>query len=76
MESIPQNKTPVLVVDDDEGLLLSIKATLVSSGLPEPALVSDSRRVMELVRNNHLRLIEGMLTFEQTARILTSCREL
>jgi len=25
-------------VDDDEGLLLSIKATLISSGLPEPTL--------------------------------------
>jgi hypothetical protein len=52
MESIPHIPTPVLVVDDDEGLLLSIKATLVSSGLPEPALVSDSRRVIDLVRVN------------------------
>ena len=52
MESIPPNHSPVLVVDDDEGLLLSIKATLVSSGLPEPALVSDSRRVMDLVREH------------------------
>jgi len=40
MESIPVQKSPVLVVDDDEGLLLSIKATLISSGLPEPTLVS------------------------------------
>ncbi|MCK7513310.1 MAG: hypothetical protein MZV70_60945 [Desulfobacterales bacterium] len=37
-------------MDDDEGLLLSIKATLISAGLPEPALVSDSRRVIELLR--------------------------
>ncbi|MGD8992669.1 MAG: response regulator, partial [Desulfobacterales bacterium] len=57
MESIPQNKSPVLVVDDDEGLLLSIKATLVSSGLPEPALVSDSQRVMDLVREYDFQLI-------------------
>ncbi len=57
MESIPYKHSPVLVVDDDEGLLLSIKATLVSSGLPEPALVSDSRRVMDLVREYDFQLI-------------------
>jgi DNA-binding NtrC family response regulator len=57
MKSIPPDHTPVLVVDDDEGLLLSIKATLVSSGLPEPALVSDSRDVMDLVRTYDFELI-------------------
>lgn len=57
MESIPNKQTPVLVVDDDEGLLLSIKATLVSSGFPEPALVSDSRQVMELIRRHSFKLI-------------------
>ena len=57
MESIPDNHTPVLVVDDDEGLLLSIKATLVSSGLPEPALISDSRNVMVLMREHHFQLV-------------------
>jgi len=57
MESIPHKHCPVLVVDDDEGLLLSIKATLVSSGLPEPALVSDSRRVLDLVREHEFQLI-------------------
>lgn len=57
MESIPDKHTPVLVVDDDEGLLLSIKATLVSTGLPEPALISDSRNVLGLVRKHPFRLI-------------------
>jgi DNA-binding NtrC family response regulator len=57
MKSIPQNNTPMLVVDDDEGLLLSIKATLVSAGLPEPALVSDSRDAMDLVRSQNFELI-------------------
>ncbi len=57
MESIPEKHTPVLVVDDDEGLLLSIKATLVSAGLPEPALVSDSRKVLGHVRKHPFRLI-------------------
>ena len=57
MESISAKDTPVLVVDDDEGLLLSIKATLISSGLPEPALVSDSRRVIDLLRQHRYRLV-------------------
>ena len=57
MESIPNTYTPVLVVDDDEGLLLSIKATLVSSGLPEPALLSDSRKALDMVRRHSFQLI-------------------
>ncbi len=57
MESIPAKHTPVLVVDDDEGLLLSIKATLVSSGLPEPALISDSRNVISLMRDHQYPLV-------------------
>ena len=57
MESISAKDAPVLVVDDDEGLLLSIKATLISSGLPEPALVSDSRRVIDLLRQHRYRLV-------------------
>jgi DNA-binding NtrC family response regulator len=57
MESIPVKQTPLLVVDDDEGLLLSIKATLVSAGLPEPALVSDSRNALDLMRTHHFQLI-------------------
>ena len=57
MESISPKDAPVLVVDDDEGLLLSIKATLISSGLPEPALVSDSRRVIDLLRQHRYRLV-------------------
>ena len=57
MESISDNKTQILVVDDDVGLLSSIEAALVSAGLPEPALVSDSRRVMELVRKHRFHLI-------------------
>jgi DNA-binding NtrC family response regulator len=57
MESIPESSTPVLVVDDDEGLLLSIKATLVSAGLPEPAMVSDSRRVLEMMKTGQYPLV-------------------
>jgi DNA-binding NtrC family response regulator len=56
MKSIPKN-SPILVIDDDEGLLLSIKATLLSSGFPEPALLSDSRQAMDLVRRYSFNLI-------------------
>ncbi len=57
MESIPDQATPILVVDDDPGLLLSVKATLLSNGLPEPALVSDSRRVLDLVNAHAFKVI-------------------
>ena len=57
MESIPDKATPILVVDDDQGLLLSVKATLLSAGLPEPALVSESRRVVDLVQTNDFKVI-------------------
>jgi len=46
-----------MVVDDDSGLLLSIKGTLVGAGIPEPALISDSRRVMEAVASHSFQLI-------------------
>ena len=57
MESIPQRKTPIAIVDDDVGLLRSMRAAMVSAGLPEPALISDSRRVMETIRTNDFQLI-------------------
>ncbi len=57
MESIPDKEAPVLVVDDDTGILLSIKATMVGAGMSEPALVSDSRRVMEIARQHPFQLV-------------------
>jgi DNA-binding NtrC family response regulator len=57
MESIPKKHTPILIVDDDTGLLLSIKAMLVSVGMPEPALVSDGRHVMPLLRECPFQLM-------------------
>ena len=56
MESIPP-QTPILIVDDDAGLLLSIKATLMSAGMPEPALLSDSRQALEWVRKRRFHLV-------------------
>jgi DNA-binding NtrC family response regulator len=77
MESIPDIKTPILVVDDDEGLLLSIKATLVSSGMPDPALVSDGRRVMGLVRKHrfHLVLLDLIMPHLSGMEILQELKE-
>ena len=57
MESNPAKPMPVMIVDDDEGLLLSIKATLVSAGLPEPTLVSDSRNALDLLRKHQFQLV-------------------
>ncbi|MBN1380456.1 MAG: sigma-54-dependent Fis family transcriptional regulator [Deltaproteobacteria bacterium] len=57
MKSSPGLENRVLVVDDDIGLLLSIKATIASSGLPEPMVVADSRTVMDLVRTNSFHLL-------------------
>lgn len=45
-----------MIVDDDEGLLLSIRAALLSSGLPDPVLVSDGRQVHELVKRYRFQL--------------------
>ena len=77
MESIPLKKSPILVVDDDEGLLLSIKATLISSGLPEPALVSDSRRVIDLLRDQRfpLVLLDLMMPFLGGMEVLKQIKE-
>ncbi|MBT8342111.1 MAG: sigma-54-dependent Fis family transcriptional regulator [Desulfatitalea sp.] len=56
MESLPE-QSPLLIVDDDEGLLFSIRAALISAGLPEPALVSDSRRAVSLIRDHRFQLV-------------------
>jgi DNA-binding NtrC family response regulator len=47
----------MLVVDDDKGLLLSIKAAITSAGMSEPALISDSRQVMDAIRNGRFHLV-------------------
>ncbi len=57
MDSAYKNKSPILVVDDDEGLLLSIKASITSAGMPEPVLASDSWRVMDTIRNGSFHLV-------------------
>jgi DNA-binding NtrC family response regulator len=56
MGNLPE-KSPILIVDDDEGLLLSIRAALLSAGLPDPALTSDSRTVCDLIRAHGFHLV-------------------
>lgn len=57
MKSIPEKKTPILIVDDDTGFLLTIREILMSAGMPEPALVSDSRDVMALIREHGFQFV-------------------
>ena len=57
MKQIPRNQTQILIVDDDTGLLTSLKTTIVSAGLPEPALLSESNQVMKLLSRKSFQLI-------------------
>lgn len=63
MESIPDKATPILVIDDDTGLLTSIHAVLVSAGFPAPALLSDGRSALERIERHgfHLVLLDLMM---------------
>ncbi len=76
MESIPE-KTPILIVDDDEGLLFSIRAALLSAGLPEPALLSDSRKALELVRRHrfHLLMLDLIMPYLDGMEVLRQVKQ-
>lgn len=69
MESIPENRTPILIVDDDEELLLSLGAIIASAGLPEPALVSKGERVMGLLKEHPIHLVLLDLILHRTRGI-------
>ena len=57
MEYIPEKETPILIVDDDVTHLLSTKAILKDSDIPEPALLSDSRQVLSLLQKQHFPFV-------------------
>jgi DNA-binding NtrC family response regulator len=63
MELLPDKNPPILVIDDDTGLLTSIHAVLVGAGFPEPALLSDGRQALNLIKTNdfHLVLLDLMM---------------
>ena len=50
-------RAAVLVVDDEVSILRSVSAILVKAGLDEPALVSNSEQVMELLANRRFRVV-------------------
>ncbi len=57
MESMSDNNTHILIVDDDLGALLTLKAGMVNAGIPEPVTLSDSRRVIDLIRIYHFKVV-------------------
>lgn len=57
MQYFPTHPTPILIVDDDIGLLTSLKTTLVSAGLNEPALISESSAVIPCLTDQSFQLI-------------------
>jgi DNA-binding NtrC family response regulator len=63
MKRFPENDPPILVIDDDTGLLTSIHAVLLSAGFPEPALLSDGRLALDLIAEHdfHLVLLDLMM---------------
>ena len=72
------NNSPILIVDDDEGLLFSIRAALLSAGLPDPVMISDSRQVLDRVSRQHFHLalldlimphLDGMEVLKQIKKV-------
>lgn len=57
MQYFPTHPAQILIVDDDIGLLTSLKTTLVSAGLSEPALISESSAVMPCLTEQRFQLI-------------------
>ena len=50
-------ETPILVVDDDAGLLTSIHAVLVGAGFLEPMLLSEGAKTLETIAQGDFRLV-------------------
>jgi DNA-binding NtrC family response regulator len=57
MERIPEEPTHILIVDDEEMILRSFSLAIMRGGLPEPAVVSDPGRVLDLLRGHRFRLV-------------------
>jgi DNA-binding NtrC family response regulator len=76
MENFPAN-SHILVVDDDEGLLFSIRTALLSVGLPDPTMVSDSRKVLDLVRRQrfHLALLDLIMPYLDGMEVLRQIKQ-
>ncbi|MDJ0720018.1 MAG: sigma-54 dependent transcriptional regulator [Desulfobacterales bacterium] len=57
MEALTAEKSSILVVDDDTGLLASIHAVLVGAGFQEPMLLSEGARTLETIARGSFRLV-------------------
>ena len=57
MESVPAESTPILIVDDEDMILRSFSLAVMRAGLPEPAVLSDPERVLDLLRGHGFRLV-------------------
>jgi DNA-binding NtrC family response regulator len=73
----PSTNTPILIVDDDEGLLFSMRAALLSAGLPDPDMISDSRQVLEMVRSHqyHLALLDLIMPHMDGMEVLKQIKQ-
>jgi DNA-binding NtrC family response regulator len=57
MENVPAEPTPILIVDDEEMILNSFSLAIMRAGLPEPAVLSDPGRVLDLLHAHNFRLV-------------------
>ena len=57
MDALNAKETPILVVDDDVGLLTSIHAVLVGAGFPDPVLLAEGSQTLETVDRGSFRLV-------------------
>ena len=62
----------ILVVDDDHGILRSVKTMLVGSGFSEPVLISDSRKVKDAVLEHDFQLVllDLLMPFKDGMKVL------
>ena len=51
------NNTPVLIVNSDTEFLLNLRDELIDFGMDEPAVVDDSRQVMEFIKAYHFKVV-------------------
>ena len=72
MESIPEGYSPILVVDDDTALLVSMEAVILSCGLPKPVLLSNSLRVKDVIERHrfHVALLDVIMPYFNGLEVL------
>lgn len=57
MNSRPRDNSPILVIDDDVGLLTSIEATLVGAGFETPGLLAEGHKALDIIDQGNFRLV-------------------